>query len=81
MTDIMGDMHAYAKESVLRSLCKASARSQARLTAKILSVISSVVCTPFYWYSGDLSFVRPVVALSVHRNLPLHLVLLAQKVT
>jgi len=54
MTDIIGDMHAYAKVSVLRCLCNASARSQARLTAKILSAVSSVVCTPFSRYSGDL---------------------------
>jgi len=39
MTDIIGGMHVYAKISVPRCLCKASAKPQARLTAKILSLI------------------------------------------
>ena len=47
MTDIIGGMHAFAKVSVSRCLCKASVIPQARLAAKILLVVSSVVCTPF----------------------------------
>jgi len=39
MTNIIGGMHVYAKVSVLRCLCKASAKPQACLTAKILSLI------------------------------------------
>jgi len=54
MTDIISGMHAFAKVSVPRCLCKASAMPQARLTAEILSVVSSVVCTPFSRYLGDL---------------------------
>jgi len=47
MTDIIGGMNAFATVSVPRCLCKASATPQARLAAKILSAVSSVVCTPF----------------------------------